>query len=215
MKTSTNRSLATRIGEVHLAYLSLLPAVGTFAALAFLKLPINGLLFLLLGTAAIGIYLGVLNAYTPIGKNALRNAMLLLDGPTWIALSTLLSHTTIAQAIIETVSVEIAAVLIGTFGVVLTSKVPTRDQRVASYFAVGLPLLGMIAFAWFYASSTGIDATKLLILCAAVVQSAITQFRLVNKDEVMRPSEGYIILGIASWILALFVGYGVMFSTGG
>ena len=213
MAQKTTRSLAETIGTIHLGYLSLLPAAGTFSLLAFLHINVNGFLFLVVGTAAIGIYLGVTNSYTPIGTNAAKNLFRLLDGPAWIIAGALLFHTPAAVAIVQTVVVETAAVLIGTMGVVLTSRIPTRDQRVASVFAVGIPLVGVVLLAWFVSSSLGLAFTVMLLLLGGAVEGAISHFRLVNKDEVMRPSEGYIILGIVAWILALFVGYGVLFST--
>jgi len=206
-------SLAQRIGKIHLGYLSLLPAAGTFALIAVFRLPINGFLFLIVGTAAVGIYLGVTNAYTPIGNTLWKNLTRLLDGPMWIAIGALVAKTSVASAVVETVTVETLAILLGTLGVVLTSRIPTSKQRLASLAAVGIPLLGTFALAWMFAGTLAIPTIKLFVLGAAIVQSAVAQFRLVNKDEVMRPSEDFIILGIAAWILSLFISYGVMFST--
>lgn len=198
---------ADRIGRWYLIYLALLPAVGTVALVGFLKITVNPLVFLCVGTAGVGIYLAMTGSYTKLSRNPWRNLLMFLDGPIW-AIGTLAVGGSLATVVVNDILIEISAGLLGLFAVVLTSYKPSRDQRIASIFAVGIPLLGAGWLLYLYGRDHLVDGPwTLVVLAAAVVQGAFLQFRLANADEVHQDAEILILIGIIAWLASLFLGY--------
>lgn len=194
-------SPAEKIGKVHLLYLSLLPALGSFVLFYILKTNVNPFLFFLLGTAGIGIYLAFTVSYTAITKNPLKNILILLDGPLWMLMSTLFG-TSLAQSIVNDVVIEIASVLLGVLGVIFTSSIPTPQERRNAAIAVGLPFIGLLALFFTYSNEQMFTLEQNLILGAAVFQGAGTHFFVGSKMKIERESETYILIGIITWLLS-------------
>lgn len=203
----TPHAVAKRIGQIYLVYLCILPAAGTFVLLGVLHVAIWPLVFFFVGTAVVAIYLGMVASYTKLSDKPFRNLLLFLDGPIWIAPGTFFGGS-IATAIVEDVLVETISMLIGIFGLTMVSRLPTPRQRVSSFLVVGIPLIGVLVILFLYAQQYVVPENpwRLLFIIGATLQGTITQFRTVQKDEVMRSSEGYILIGIGAWIVALAVG---------
>lgn len=205
-------TLADKIGNIYLGYLALMPAVGTFVLYVFLDSVINPMLFFLLGTAAVGIYLAFTGSYVVVTRSPWRNVLLILDGPLWICLSLALGGSFVT-AIVNDVLVEIAGVLLGVMAVTLTSSIPSPAQRRASIIAVGLPLVGVIVVLATYAAGQGLSTWQVIILACAALQSAGVQFALGSQQKVQRDATWVVLVGILSWLAALFVGVGIALGT--
>lgn len=199
-----NTSLADSIGRLYLLYLSLLPALGTFTVFFVLKTRMNPMVFFLLGTAAIGIYLAFTGSYTVLTKSAWKNALLLIDGPLWMLVS-LWFGGSLAHAVVQTTIVEIGGALLSVLLVVCTSSVPSPRQRRQSLIAVGLPFLGIVAVLLTVMAEQHIPWSQGGFLAAAIVQGAFAQYRLGLAMEVQRSSETMILTGILSWMFAFCI----------
>ena len=205
--SAQSRQLAERITQIHLIYLSLLPAVATFLILGIFKIFLHPMLLLVVGTAAVGIVLAVSTSYYKASSNPWKNLIVLFDAPLW-ACATLFFGGSLATAITEDIIVEMFGILLGLFAVVLSSPVPTRGQRIASFFAVGLPLLGILYVIWQYAVAYIFPVQgRVWILVAAILQGTIMQFLLTWDDDVQRDSSGYIVVGVVAWLAAMFAGF--------
>lgn len=198
--------IARPIGTLYLFYLSLLPAVGTFVLFGVLKIIVAPFAFFLIGTAGVGIYLAFVNSYTPISNRASTNLMRLIDTPAWVALTAVFGGSA-AVLVVQMVLVELLGIFVGLFALSCISPLPTRDQRIGSLLASGLPLLGVawIAYRFGHVHLTG-DWIVWLILGLAVLQAAVMSFRTFQKDEVLRPAEGMIVFGILAWLAGLIGG---------
>lgn len=201
---TTLEKIAGNIGKAYLFYLSLLPAVGTFLLFFVFQTRINPMLFFLLGTAAIGIYLAFTGSYTVLTKSVWKNLVLLLDGPVWMGIS-LFFGGSLATAFVNDVIAEMGGVLLSVFLVVCTSTIPTRSQRIQSFFAVGLPLLGLFLVYFTFAREQQIPWMQGGYIVTAMIQGALVQYRLGLAMDVQREPETYILIGILSWMFAFCI----------
>lgn len=197
-------SLAKKIGQAHLTYLSLLPAIGTFLLFFIREFPVNFLLVLILGTAGIGIYLAITAAYTRISSHVHTNVLMLIDGPFWMIVASFFG-TSLTESVINTVFEEITGALLGALLVIGTSQVPTPSERRNAAIAVGLPLIGITLLAHNYFSFAQTPTATIAIIVTAALQGAWTQYQVSKNMEIQRESEGFIIIGIVAWMLAFAV----------
>lgn len=199
------------IDKIYLVYLSLLPAIGTFVLLAVFDVIQNPLLFFvafIVGTAGVGIYLAATASYTPASSSIVKSVLILVDGPIWATLAIVFGGS-FMTALVDNVLIEITSLLLGIFFVTCVSSLPDRQQRISSLFATGLPLLGIMYIFWIYAQASNLLSwEKILILSLAVLQGTFLQFRRANEDTIHRDAEMYIIIGIITWVAALFAGAG-------
>jgi hypothetical protein len=195
--------LAERIGNVYLYYLALMPALGTFTLFFVLKTHVNPMLFFLLGTAAIGVFLAFTGSYTVITQNPVKNLLMIIDGPIWMALSLFFGGSW-AVVIVNEVLTEIAGVLLSVLFVIFTSTVPTSKERRAAFIAVGLPFAGLLLLFFTYAQEQQLAWQQGVAIAAAALQGALVQYKLGITMNVQRPSENIILIGILSWMFALF-----------
>lgn len=197
--------------KIYLLYLSLLPAIGTFIVLAVFDVINNPSVFLVVfifGTAGVGIYLAATASYTPPSSNLLKSIAVLIDGPIWATIAIVFGGS-ILTAIVDNVLIEITSILLGILIVTCISNKPSRNQRIGSLFAAGLPLLGVGYIFWTYAQAANLLVPgKILILIIAIMQGTTTQFLRANSDVVHRDAVMYILIGIISWVAALFAGAG-------
>lgn len=192
------------VGYVYLVYLALLPAVGT-VALTLFEITVQPFLFFIIGTAAVGIYLAVVVSYTKLSKSVWKNLFILLDGPIWIGIASFFGGS-VAGFLFEGVFMELISILLGIFLLSIFSGRPTKDQRIGSLMATGIPLLGVIILAWMYINGNLLDnPMKLFVLGLATLQGTVFQYRIMSQDKVLRESMGIIIFGIIIWVTAFFI----------
>lgn len=195
---------AERIGNIYLYYLALMPAIGSFVLFFILKTQVNPMLFFLLGTAGIGIFLAFTGSYTVITQNPLKNLLMMVDGPIWM-LSSLFFGGSWAVAIVNDVLTEIAGVLLSVLFVIFTSAVPTSKERRAAFIAVGLPFAGLLLLFFTYAQEQQLAWQQGIAIAAAALQGAFLQYKLGITMNVQRPSENIILVGILSWMFAFCI----------
>lgn len=206
----TKKGLAQWIAEIHLIYLCLIPAAGTFAVIYGLKIPINPWAFLLIGTAVIGIYLAVTASYFTASKNAVKNLIGFLDAPVWTLLAAFTGGSMLTL-LVHDILIEAGGILLGIFLVAIVSRKPSRQERVTTLGVTG-GLFTVIAFlvVVFANSSLESDPLKILLLCAGILQTALLQFRVIHEDKIRRDATMYIVIGIVAWVAALCVSYGLV-----
>lgn len=195
---------AEKIGSFYLYYLALMPAIGSFVLFSILKTQVNPMLFFLLGTAGIGIFLAFTGSYTVITKNPLKNLLMIIDGPLWMAFSLLFGGSW-AVAIVNDVLTEIAGVLLSVLFVIFTSAVPTSKERRAAFIAVGLPFAGLLLLFFTYAQEQQLAWQQGIAIAAAALQGAFVQYKLGITMNVQRQSESIILVGILSWLFAFCI----------
>lgn len=202
-------SLAQRLTNIHIGYLSLMPAIATIAIIGVFDLVKYLLLFFVVGTAAVGIYLAVTASYTKTAPNAFQAVVMIFDGPLW-AIAAMFFGGSWATLVVDDVLIETTGILLGILGVTLVSRVPTREQRVKSLIAVGLPLLGVLGVVWLYGQDYLFPyPERCLAVALGALQSAVINFRLAANDSVQRSAEGFILFGIIAWIASIFIGFGI------
>lgn len=202
MEQTSQTSLAQRIGNIYLWYLTLLPAVGTVVLIGLLRVQVNPLLVLIVGTAAVGIYLAITGSYTSVTSSPWKNAALLLDGPVWAIVGWALGKS-VGEILATDVLIEIGAMLLGLLAASITSPLPTKGQRKAS-IAIAVTTLAATAYV---ITLVGQSPLFLLTAFGGIVQGAFTQYRLTQNDHVQRDAFAYILVGIIAWIASLFAGY--------
>jgi hypothetical protein len=198
-------TFAERIGRLHLYYLALLPAVGSVFLVYVLHVSVNPIPFFLFGTAGIGISIASTASYAPISDHATKNVFALLDGPLWIVIASIVFHESLVRIVLNGVFVEMLAAFFGVLAVIVTSRVPTSAQRRNAAIAVGIPLFGTILLFLLYRAEQSFSFSQTIVLGAAVLQGALTHFRLGSTMTLRRSPESFILVGIFAWLAAFFV----------
>jgi hypothetical protein len=199
-------SFAKLLGRLYLTYLALLPAAGTLVVYLVYGVRPNGLLFLLVGTAGVGIYLAVTVSYTRLGDSAWKPALLLFDGPVWATLAGAAAGPLAVLA--NDVLIDVAGILLGTLVLSVVSPKPTRQQRIGSIAATGIPLLGVAWLAWACAGD-GVAMRSIVVATLGLLQAAVSHFFVIREDRVQRPAQWLILVGIITWVICFIVGSAV------
>jgi hypothetical protein len=199
-------SFANLLGRLYLTYLALLPAAGTLVVYLVYDVRPNGLLFLLVGTAGVGIYLAVTASYTRLGDSSWKPVLLLFDGPVWATLAGAAAGPLTVLA--NDVLIDVAGILLGTLVLSVVSPKPTRQQRIGSIAATGIPLLGVAWLAWACAGD-GVAMRSVVIATLGLLQAALSHFFVIREDRVQRPAQWLILVGIITWVICFIVGSAV------
>jgi hypothetical protein len=200
-----SRTLAARIGLVHLYYVSLVPAAGTFCLIAFFGVQLNLLTFAI-GGAAVGICLATGILYAPIGDSPWRNLLQLLDGPFWVTLSSLLARAPIRTAFVVDMLVEMTAILLGLLVLTIHSRKVPDGKRPAAIFAAGVPLAGVVLVGWIFLAQQSWTTAEALAPVAGALQGAAVQGRVLAEDRVLRQGRVPLITGLVAWVLSTLAG---------
>ncbi len=197
------------IGKAHLIYLGLLPSFATFARLYTYGHPVPFLLFLG-GTVAVSVYLAVIISYTKIPRSPLLSLFIMLDGPAWVMLSLLSKRVALPVFAIEGFLVDGTAIWLSTLVLALHSYKPTRGQRIASVALMFVALATTLSLVWPYLREVlwG-EWLSVLWLCLGITEAAIVNYRLLERDVVVRDSDSssiYIAVLVMVWVFSL-VGY--------
>lgn len=198
--------LAGTLGKAHLIYLGLLPSVATFTLLYTYGHPAPLLLFLG-GTAAVGVYLAVIISYTSMPSSPWIRLFIILDGPAWVLLSLFSKQLRLPVFAIEGFLVDGTAIWLSTLILALRSDKPTRGQRIASVAFMIVALAATISLVWPYLREVLWGQwLSLLWLGLGIVEAMIINYKLLERDEVVRHSDHasvYIAVMVMIWVCSL------------
>jgi hypothetical protein len=199
------------VDYAHLAYLGLLPALATFSLLYAYGHPAPLLLFVA-GTAAVGVYLAVTYSYTPRPRTLGAGLLQLLDGPAWALLSLALKDARPLAFAVEGFLVDGTATWVPVLVLAARSPLPTRQERLASIAFMLAALGASLWLAWPYcrdAARGPWGGASLFLLGLGAAQGAFARYKVLSRDEVLRPGEGstaYLVPLIIAWVASLILG---------
>lgn len=206
----TKPRLTRIIGQVHLVYLGLLPAIATFGLLYVYGHPVPMLMFLG-GTVAVGVYLAVTLNYTPRPASFGWGLFILLDGPAWTILSLLTKRVVPIGFAVEALMVDGTAIWLSILFLAFSSERPTRGQRIASALFMLIALAATASLIWpYFRDVLWGEWLSLCVLAAGTVEALVVRFKQLDRDEmtVADPDEntGYLVFLILAWICAMIAG---------
>lgn len=204
------RPRLTRIvGQVHLLYLGLLPALATFGLLYVYGHPVPFLMFLG-GTVAVGVYLAVTFNYTPQPASLGWGLLVLLDGPAWTLLSLWTKKVVPIGFAVEALMVDGTAIWLSILILSFSSSRPTRGQRVASALFMLIALAATASLVWpYFRDVLWGEWLSLCLLAGGTIEALVVRFKQLKRDKMTaEPDEnmGYLIFLILAWICAMIGG---------
>jgi hypothetical protein len=200
--------LAGIVGRAHLVYLGLLPSFATFALLYTYGYPTPLLMFLFLGgTVAVSVYLAVVISYTEMPRSAPLSLLFMLDGPAWALASLWSRELTLPVFAVEGFLVDGTAIWLSTLVLALRSDRPTRGQRIATVAFMLVALLATASLVWPYLrGELWGEWWSLTLLGLGVVEAFAVNYKLLERDEVVRDAAGvsvYIAVLVMLWVGSL------------
>ncbi len=203
-----HKLLVSRLGQVYLLYLGLLPILATFAIILTYGVRLPMLVFLG-GVGAVGVYLAATYSYTRLPVKVLPLLVILLDGPLFVTLSLRNGLNPLAFAI-EGFLIDGTAIWLSILVLSFISPLPSRGQRIASIFFMLIAIGITLSLFWPYLQDHVIvNWSHLIWLLVGCTEATLASFVLVSRDEVIRSSDGsilYIGLLVMFWVVAMSLG---------
>lgn len=197
------------IGQVHLIYLGLLPAIATLALLYVYGHPFPFLMFLG-GTVAVGVYLAVTLNYTRTPASLGWTLLVLLDGPAWTLLSLWTKEVIPIGFAVEALIVDGTAIWLSILILSFSSYKPSRGQRVASVLFMLIALGATASLVWpYFRDVLWGEWLSLCLLGGGTLEALLVRFKQLDRDEMTAgPDEntGYLVFLILAWIFAMIAG---------
>jgi hypothetical protein len=208
--SETRSSFVSVIGQIHLVYLGLLPALATFALLFRYGHPAPLLLFLG-GTVAVSVYLAVTFSYTPLPVSLAWGLLILLDGPLWVLLSLLSKGVNPLGFAVEGFLVDGTGVWVSILVLSMQSYIPMRKDRIAAIAFMLAALAATVSLVWPYLRDVLWQHwASMALIIAGIIESTIVRFSALNKQNGSRQDEskgaGYIIIMLLVWFVSLVLG---------
>ncbi|MBN1262331.1 MAG: hypothetical protein JXB35_16750 [Anaerolineae bacterium] len=200
--------LLSLTGWLYLVYLGLLPALATFATLVVYGSQATFVVFLG-GLVGVSVYLAVIAGYTQLPESLWGRLFILIDGPLWVLLFAARRWSPFAYAV-ESYLVEGTALWLAILALAVRSPLPTREQRGMSVaFMVVAVAVGVFTY-WPYVQAVLCgDWYRTGWLALGVVEGAATQYRLLDRDQVLRDGDdtlGYLLIMIMLWVAFTITG---------
>ena len=200
------QKLAEFIGNVHLAYLTLLPAAAGLFLINILQPSTFWIwMIFILGTGIVGMYLLFTVSRVQISNRISSNLLLLLDAPVLVFIHLFLS-VSCPQLLLELVLIEMSAMLLPFAFLALTQSAHMTKRILSLIFIGGLfagTMLVLLLISRFFGA---IDLVHFGGLAIAIVISTALNHR---AQQSVRPHSNetlIIALGTMAWMLAFFLG---------
>jgi hypothetical protein len=195
------------LGKVYLVYLGLVPCLATLAILWLYGHPSPFLVFLG-GVIAVSVYLAATYSYTHIPGSLLTLIFILIDGPIFVFLSLRQGLNPLSFAI-EGYLIEGTVLWLSILILAVTSPLPTIGQRVGSVLFMLAALGTTTSLFWPYIQTELWGHPRSIWLALGMVQSAVVQFAVLRRDEVIRSGDDgilYIVGFLFLWLFSMFAG---------